>query len=93
MLANYLKNLRKSRILHPGQVQLCASWKQTDSATVEKTFLFADYAEASNFLNRYTDHCASLNFAPEWSNIANKVSVRIRNYEFNTLTTKEISLA
>ena len=46
MLANYLKNLRKSRILYPGQVQLCASWKQTDSATVEKTFLFADYAEA-----------------------------------------------
>lgn len=93
MLANYLRQLRKNRILQPGQIQLCASWKQTDSATIEKTYSFADYQEAANFINRYTDHCASLNFLPEWSNMANKVSVRIRNYEFNALTTKEVSLA
>ncbi len=83
MLAAYLKQMRMNRIIKPGQTTgLCASWKQTDSATIEKTYTFADYHEASNFINRYTDHCASLNFTPEWSNVYSRVSVRIRNSEF-----------
>ena len=91
MLANYLKQLRKSKItpVHQALSQLGQGWSEAKNWAVEKQFVFADYHEASNFLNRYTDHCQKLNFIPEWSNVYNKVSVRLVNKEFG-ITTKEI---
>ena len=59
---------------------------------MDKQFVFENYDQATNFLNRYTDHCQRLNFTPEWSNVYNKVSVRIYNSEFKALTTKEVEL-
>ena len=94
MLANYLRQLRMSRLLAPGQaVSHLAGWTQTNDCTIEKTFTFADYHEAANFINRYTDHCANMNFAPDWSNVYNRVSVRISTSEFNAITSKEVDLA
>lgn len=43
-------------------------------------------------MNQYTDHCQKLNFIPEWSNVYNKVSVRLYNSEFKALTAKEVEL-
>ena len=79
MLSNYLKQLRKNKIVSATQAlsQLDNSWTQNSSGALEKHFTFEDYHQASNFLNRYTDHCQKLNFIPEWSNVFNKVSVRL----------------
>ena len=90
MLASYLKQMRSKRIV--SHFALGQSWSHNDGL-LEKTFTFADYAEAANFINRYTDHCASLNFKPEWSNVYNRVNVRIQNAEFKTLTAKEVEMA
>ena len=94
MLANYLKQLRKSKVVpvHQALSQLGQGWSEANNGAVEKLFVFADYHEASNFLNRYTDHCQKLNFVPEWSNVYNKVSVRLYNSEFKALTLKEVEL-
>ena len=47
---------------------------------------------ASNFIARYTDYCQKVNQAPEWSNVYNKVSVRLLNAEFSAVTTKEVQV-
>ena len=43
-------------------------------------------------MERYTDYCHKVNHAPEWSNVYNRVSVRLHNAEFNGVTTKEVGL-
>ena len=95
MLASYLKQLRKNKIVSVPQAlnQLGKGWSENAQGALEKEFTFGDYQQASNFLNRYTDHCAKLNFIPEWSNVYNKVSVHLYNSEFKALTTKEVELA
>ena len=43
-------------------------------------------------MNRYADICAQLNHTPEWSNVYNRVSVRLQNKEFNAVTAKEVQI-
>ena len=48
--------------------------------------------QASNFMQRYADYCAQVNHTPEWSNVYNKVSVRLQNHEFNGVSLKEVGI-
>jgi len=83
-----------SRMLAPGQAAAQLNgWTHTNDKTIEKTYTFADYHEAANFINRYTDYCACMNFTPDWSNVYNRVSVRISSAEFKAITSKEVDLA
>ena len=43
-------------------------------------------------MERYTEYCHKVNGAPEWSNVYNRVSVRLYNAEFEGVTTKEIAM-
>ena len=43
-------------------------------------------------MNRFTAYCSKLNHTPEWSNVYNRVSVRLHNNEFNGVTDKEVSI-
>ena len=43
-------------------------------------------------MERYTDYCQKVNGSPEWSNVYNRVSVRLYNAEFEGVTTKEIAM-
>ena len=43
-------------------------------------------------MERYTDYCHKVNGSPEWSNVYNRVSVRLYNAEFEGVTTKEIGM-
>ena len=63
-------------------------WSFNNSA-LEKNFVFSDFHKSANFMQRYTDYCQTMNLKPEWSNVYNKVSVRLVNKEFG-ITTKEI---
>ena len=58
-----------------------------------KEFIFNDFKEASNFINRYSDYCQKLNQVPQWSNVYNRVNVTIANQEFNDISTKEVEVA
>ena len=96
MLANYLKSVRQSRVLASPQValgQLGANWQVSgDGASIEKQFVFTDFHEASNFIQRYTDYCSKLNSIPQWSNVYNKVTVKLSDPEFKSVSSKEVSL-
>ena len=94
MLAKYLKDLRAARVVSASQAvsSLGAGWTPKDDGSVSKEFTFDDFQQASNFMNRFADHCAQLNHTPEWSNVYNRVNVRLSNREFSGLTQKEISI-
>merc|ERR1712160_202270 len=95
MLANYLKNVRASKVLASPQqaVQhLGANWSVSQAGALEKQFEFGDFTEASNFIGRYTNYCVAHNFTPQWSNVYNKVNVSLSNAEFGQLTDKEVKL-
>ena len=43
-------------------------------------------------MNRFAAYCAQINHTPEWSNVYNRVSVRLINREFNAVTAKEVQI-
>ena len=54
--------------------------------------MFDDFIQASNFMQRYADYSAQVNHTPEWSNVYNKVNVRLHNQEFSGVTSKEVDI-
>ena len=60
MLAKYLKEMRAARVVSASQAvsSLGAGWTTSESGGVQKEFLFDDFIQASNFMQRYSDHCA-----------------------------------
>ena len=43
-------------------------------------------------MTRYADYCSKVNHTPEWSNVYNRVNVRLHNSEFNGVTSKEVKI-
>ena len=43
-------------------------------------------------MTRYADYCSKVNHTPEWSNVYNRVNVRLNNSEFNGVTSKEVKI-
>ena len=94
MLAKYLKDLRAAKVIQSSQAlsALGAGWTQGENGSVQKEFIFDDFVQASNFMSRYADFCHKVNHAPEWSNVYNRVNVRLHNSEFNGMTQKEVDI-
>ena len=61
---------------------LGSGWTEGQDGAITKEFTFEDFTQASNFMERYTDYCQKVNGSPEWSNVYNRVSVRLYNAEF-----------
>ena len=91
MLANYLKNLRLAKAvpLSTAASQLGNGWSERNGA-LAKDYVFDDFHQASNFLQRYSDYCQRVNMKPQWSNVYNKVTVQLHNAEAQGVTAKEL---
>ena len=94
MLAKYLKDMRAAKVVQASQAvsSLGAGWSQADNGAIQKEFVFDDFLQASNFMQRYADYCHQVNHPPEWSNVYNKVNVRLHNQEFSGVTSKEVEI-
>lgn len=60
---------------------------------VEKDFLFKDFSQAFGFMARVALLCESADHHPEWSNVYNKVHLRLSTHSEKALTEKDIELA
>ena len=60
---------------------------------IEKDFTFKDFNEAFAFMTRIALWCAIEDHHPEWSNIYNKVHIRLNAHSENAVTEKDINLA
>jgi 4a-hydroxytetrahydrobiopterin dehydratase len=69
------------------------SWANENNALL-KTFTFADFESAINFMQIAAKEIAIHNHHPEWSNVYNKVSVKLTTHDAgNSVTEKDEKLA
>ena len=74
------------------QLQDLNGWQQ-DGNSIVKTFVFHDFIEAISFMNEVAFHAEKLEHHPEWSNLYNKVHVRLTTHDVNGITSHDIRLA
>lgn len=65
-----------------------------DHAALIKTFKFGGFAEALSFMTRVGFEAEALNHHPDWTNVYNRVSIRLNTHDAgDKVTAKDIELA
>lgn len=68
-------------------------WKETDEY-LEKEFKFETFEDALDWMNRVAKEISKLDHHPEWTNVYNKVKVRLSTHSAgNKVTEKDRELA
>ena len=86
-----------SRPLKPKEIsQACArleGWKLERNA-LTKTFKFGSFREALSFMIRVGFEAEELNHHPEWTNVYNRVVIRLNTHDAgDKVTAKDVELA
>ncbi|MEM1343343.1 MAG: 4a-hydroxytetrahydrobiopterin dehydratase [Pseudomonadota bacterium] len=71
-----------------------AGWALSqDGKAIDKTFRFNDFRAAMAWMTRMAFEAEALDHHPEWSNVYNRVSVRLTTHDTGGLSAKDIALA
>ena len=62
------------------------SWTEQDGA-LERTLTFGDFREAIAFMVRVSFVAEQLNHHPEWSNVYNRVTIRLTTHDAGNVVT------
>ena len=69
------------------------NWEEKDNA-LHTQFEFKDFVQAIDFMNKCVSKIEKLGHHPEWSNVYNKVSIKLTTHDAgNTITKKDRKLA
>lgn len=69
------------------------AWTEADNA-LHREFTFKDFTEAFGFMTRVAFAAEAAGHHPEWSNVYNRVSIRLTTHDAgNTVTDKDRNLA
>jgi 4a-hydroxytetrahydrobiopterin dehydratase len=60
---------------------------------IERTLAFADFGEAFGFMMRVALHAERADHHPEWSNVYNRVSIRLTTHDVGGLSDRDFALA
>ena len=60
---------------------------------IEKHFVFKNFIEALGFMVKVGIVAEKMNHHPEWSNVYNKVKIRLTTHDANGITDKDFELA
>jgi 4a-hydroxytetrahydrobiopterin dehydratase len=69
-----------------------AGWS-LDGDALSRSFRFADFDAAFGFMTRVALAAAALDHHPEWSNVWNRVDVRLTTHDAGGLTELDFALA
>jgi len=76
---------------HLSQLQ---GWQRTqEGAAIEKSFSFRDFPEAFSFMTRVALVAEKMDHHPDWTNIYNRVDVRLTTHDAGGLTKLDFGLA
>ncbi|TXL62057.1 4a-hydroxytetrahydrobiopterin dehydratase [Aeromicrobium terrae] len=64
-----------------------------DGDAITKRFEFADFAAAIAFMNRAAGPIDEMNHHPEWTNVYNRVDVRLTSHDTGAVTDRDLRLA
>ncbi|WP_018615117.1 4a-hydroxytetrahydrobiopterin dehydratase [Segetibacter koreensis] len=67
-------------------------WSYRNEA-IEKNFAFKDFSEAFAFMTRVALIAETMNHHPDWSNVYNKVSIKLSTHDANGITDKDFAFA
>jgi 4a-hydroxytetrahydrobiopterin dehydratase len=71
-----------------------AGWELSDDGkAIAKTFRFRGFRDAIAWMARAAFEAEHLNHHPEWSNVYNRVEVRLTTHDTGGLTARDIDLA
>jgi 4a-hydroxytetrahydrobiopterin dehydratase len=66
---------------------------RADGLAIERTFKFADFAEAFAFMTRVAIHAEKADHHPEWFNVYNRVEITLTTHDAGGLSTRDVALA
>jgi 4a-hydroxytetrahydrobiopterin dehydratase len=69
-----------------------SGWSQEGEAIV-KTYEFADFRAALDFMNRAAGPVEEMDHHPEWTNVYNRVDIRLSSHDVGGVTGRDIQLA
>lgn len=64
-----------------------------DQRALCRSFVFADFVEAFGFMARVAMCAERANHHPEWSNVYNRVEIRLTTHDCDGLSNRDINLA
>ena len=67
-------------------------WTLKDAVLVRE-FVFKDFVEAFAFMTAAAAEAERMNHHPEWSNVYNKVTVRLSSHDAGDVTERDVVLA
>ena len=71
-----------------------AGWSvEPDGNAIAKTYRFPDFRAAMAWMIRAAFEAEQIDHHPEWTNVYNRVSVRLTTHDTGGLTDKDIELA
>jgi 4a-hydroxytetrahydrobiopterin dehydratase len=74
-------------------LQTLPDWKSSRSA-LEAEFTFRDFRQAITFMVRVGFEAEAMNHHPEWTNVYNRVSIRLNTHDAGgKVTAKDVDLA
>lgn len=67
-------------------------WSQ-EGGSIVKSFEFADFDAAIAFINRASGSINEMNHHPEWTNVYNRVDIRLLSHDAGGVTSRDVQLA
>ncbi len=74
------------------KLSILSGWTFSNDG-IEKTFQFKNFIEAWGFMSQVAILAEKANHHPEWSNVYNKVVIRLSTHDAGGLTDKDFDLA
>lgn len=69
-------------------------WDGTDDgAAITRTYTFADFQEAFAFMTRVARIAEDMDHHPDWTNVYNRVEVKLSTHDVGGVTGKDFRLA
>lgn len=67
-------------------------WENKDGG-IEKSFTFKNFKMAFSVMSHVAFECEAQNHHPEWSNVYNKLHIRLTTHDAGGVTEKDIDMA
>jgi len=69
-------------------------WRLSDDASgITRTFRFPDFVAAFGFMSQVALRAERADHHPEWSNVYNRVDIRLTTHDANGLSMRDVALA
>lgn len=73
--------------------QLSSDWREDGADAIARSLTFEDFNAAFGFMTRVALWADKADHHPEWSNVYNKVEVRLTTHDAGGVTDKDLALA